>query len=61
MCELLAEDYADRASRNGMKYDDAFRQYTDRCMSRSEIDLQKQIKVQGLKKKLTGFVNYAAI
>ena len=61
MCELLAEDYADRAAMNGMNYDDAYDQYVGRCMTRSETDLNHQIKVQGLKKKLSNFVNFAAI
>lgn len=56
-CEKLAEDYADRASRGGMKYTDAYDQYFKRCLSRELKDLLDQVKVQGLNKDMTmGFI-----
>ena len=54
LCEALAEDYADRAARNGLGYEDAFRQYLKRCMKRTKQDLMQQYTVQGLHK--TGFI-----
>tara|TARA_R100000544_G_scaffold37021_1_gene26798 strand:+ start:838 stop:1008 length:171 start_codon:yes stop_codon:yes gene_type:complete len=49
LCEALALDYADKASRGGLNYDDAYRQYMTRCVNRPLKDLQDQHKLQGLK------------
>lgn len=48
LSEALSEDYAERAAKSGMAYNDAYDHYYERCMSRSEIDLYAQYKVQGL-------------
>ncbi len=58
MCELLSEDYANRAANNGANYNDSFEQYMSRCIKRDEKTLNQQIKVQGLKSKLNSFISY---
>ena len=50
-CEILALDYADRASKRGANYEDSYNHYLKRCHSRKLDDLIKQYKVQGLKEK----------
>jgi hypothetical protein len=55
ICTELANDYADRASRGGANYDDAFEHYLGRCLKRETEELKKQYKVQGLKKD-DGFI-----
>jgi len=49
ICIKLAEDYADRATKGGSNYDDAYEHYLQRCLNRDEKELQQQFKVQGLK------------
>jgi len=49
LCEALALDYADRASKRGAHYEDSYNHYLKRCHSRKLDDLIKQYKVQGLK------------
>ena len=49
LCEALALDYADKASRGGLNYEDAYKQYMTRCVNRSLKELEQQYKVQGLK------------
>ena len=48
LCEALALDYADRASRGGLNYDDAYERYMSRCQQRALKELEQQYKVQGL-------------
>lgn len=48
MITLLSEDYADRAARSGLKYDDALEQYKKRCITRSEDSLASQVITAGL-------------
>jgi len=38
LCEALAEDYADRASRGSKEYDEAYQHYLSRCLARKTID-----------------------
>jgi hypothetical protein len=49
ICIKLSEDYADRATKGGANYDDAYEHYLTRCLNRDEEELQSQYKVQGLK------------
>ena len=49
LCEALALDYADRASKGGLNYNDAYERYISRCQQRSLKELEQQYKVQGLK------------
>jgi hypothetical protein len=51
LCEILALDYADRASKRGASYDASYTHYLERCRNRKLDDLIKQYKVQGLKEK----------
>ena len=51
LCEALALDYADRASRGGLNYEAAYERYISRCTERTLKDLQHQYKVQGLNEK----------
>ena len=46
--EALALDYADRASKGGLNYDDAYERYISRCKQRPLEELEQQYKVQGL-------------
>ena len=50
LCEALSIDYADRATKGGLKvpYDTAYKQYLKRCEIRSYKDLLQQYTVQGL-------------
>jgi len=48
MCIKLAEDYADRATKGGANYDDAYEHYLTRCLNRDEKELKQQVDVQGL-------------
>lgn len=48
LCEALALDYADRASKGGLNYDDAYERYMSRCQQRPLEELEQQYKVQGL-------------
>jgi len=54
LCEALAEDYADRAARNGTNYDESFKHYLERCLKRKEKDLMEQYRAQGLNS--SGFI-----
>jgi hypothetical protein len=54
LCEALAEDYADRAARNGANYETSFAHYLKRCLARRTKDLMDQYKVQGLSS--SGFI-----
>jgi len=54
LCEALAEDYADRAAKNGASYDESYNHYLGRCLARKTLDLMKQYKIQGLNS--SGFV-----
>jgi hypothetical protein len=54
LCEALAEDYADRAAKNGANYDESYNHYLGRCLARRTFDLMKQYKIQGLSS--SGFV-----
>ena len=56
ICEALAEDYADRVSRNGINYQDAYDHYLERCKNRSEQDLLDQYKTAGLDKSGFSFI-----
>ena len=49
LCEALSLDYADRASRGGINYNDAYDRYLSRCQERDLKDLKEQYKVQSLK------------
>jgi hypothetical protein len=49
LCEALALDYADRASKRGAHYEDSYVHYLERCRNRKTDELIKQYKVQGLK------------
>ena len=49
LCEALALDYADRASKRGANYEASYDQYIFRCNKRTLEDLQHQHKVQNLK------------
>jgi hypothetical protein len=49
MCTELSNDYADRASRGGANYEDAYEHYLSRCLNRDTEELTKQCKIQGLK------------
>jgi len=48
LCEALAEDYADKATRGGLSYNSAYTHYLDRCFKRKFKDLVIQYTVQGL-------------
>lgn len=48
LSEKLAEDYAERASKSGMAYNEAYDHYMGRCLKRTTADLYAQYKVQGL-------------
>jgi hypothetical protein len=62
LCEKLSEDYADRASKGGANYDDAYSHYMERCLSRDEENLSKQYVVQGLQNKTNeGFILNSAL
>lgn len=54
LCEALAEDYADRAAKNGASYDESYMHYLNRCLARKTKDLLEQYKVQGLNS--SGFI-----
>ena len=51
LCEALAQDYANRASRGGAHYATSYTHYLERCYKRKTDELIKQYKVQGLKQK----------
>ena len=51
LCETLALDYADRASKRGANYNDSYNHYLKRCYKRKTDELITQYKVQGLKQK----------
>ena len=51
LCEILALDYADRASKRGANYNDSYNHYLKRCYKRKTDELITQYKVQGLKQK----------
>jgi len=54
LCEALAEDYADRAAKNGANYDVSYSHYLKRCLTRRTSELMGQYKVQGLNS--SGFI-----
>jgi hypothetical protein len=51
LCEALAQDYANRASRGGADYASSYNHYLERCYNRQMTELVNQYKVQGLKEK----------
>jgi len=56
ICEALAEDYADKVAKTGGSYNDAYNHYLERCMKRTEEDLEHQYNVQGLDKLKINFI-----
>jgi hypothetical protein len=54
LCEALAEDYADRAAKNGANYETSFAHYLKRCLARRTVELMQQYKAQGLNS--SGFI-----
>ena len=55
LCEELALDYAERASRGGSDFNSSYEHYLTRCLKRKERELLEQYKAQGMG-KLDGFI-----
>lgn len=57
LCEILSDDYAEKSSKAGRRYNEAYEYYYQRCEKRKHNDLYQQYVVQGLDKKpSTGFL-----
>ena len=46
ICEELALDYAERASRGGSYFNSSYEHYLTRCLKREEKALKEQYKIQ---------------
>ena len=54
ICETLAEDYADKVTKTGGNYEDAYEHYLKRCLKRKYDELKSQLISAGLDK--SGFL-----